>query len=1000
MADASASLPSVHPKSVASESKTVEETSMRASSSGHSSSASSEEQTKEINMSSKCPSDYKKTLGSEETAYVLLPFSAQLRHIDVESVDTPSSDDDEDRTSISDSVSCSHISAPAQDVDGWKDHPSTPRVPWRKGGIWHLRSGIHQREVTDGHDRDDRPQRPLDIRRTSPVGSGRKSQTFSAQSDSDSDSSVSVRDYPHLYGEEFDDTESESEMRAWREFLRVEPHMMDNDLDQDPLGPPEEPLYPQGSLDETECYVCFEESELRRRLCCDFPVCDRCLESYLMVQVLQANVNIECLNISCNSYIHRNEISARLPPKFKIKFYKFLIDANIDPSVKTCPQCSHGLQVDKTTLKKRKVIKHGLHVTCKRCSLEWCFTCHAPLHKGLTCKRFRKGDILLKEWAKEFHYGQLNAQQCPKCKIFIQRSLGCDHMMCTRCRTNFCYRCGESYRGIKLLGNHFSRYSPFGCRYNFMPDAPHMRRLIRGAVLGGKLLGGLVLSGFVVAAGACLLGVSVIALPAWGGYKLHKRRRFRQHLRANQKYAKQNLALRNLQAKKAADIFVPSFPIPALDSSDSMADDSSDEMRDRVVVGLELPDAQRVEVLVHQTISSSSDQEEGGGGASADTREMVTESAVIITDVQEVMNEDGYTTVITNVYAKPRNPTTHTSPATSSEDSDEERPSPDERGSSSGSQKDERGSSVLKRSSTSKKEGRKPGVMNEKKLEEEGDGCSVDRDRVSMSGVKMNECNNEDQQNLPPKHHKTRDKETGPTQEKKPEEANVAKEKKEKSGENTEKKQTECESSAEKKDKEKASDSWERKGEKDPCPCKLPTDQKDIDELSKESTNGCFGNIFSKKISVIQIGNKRNAETPPDTQKPTNASYKSSTWEKSQEKPSHHKHKTSMDIQDLSCFKEKLSLEASDIYAKPPVYNKGVLLQDFVVLSPPGDFRSSEGVRGESDSLSLASASSVEDAGSGKEGGEKGGEGSSCCCLSASDSFRGSNLSCDIVTYL
>ena len=69
-------------------------------------------------------------------------------------------------------------------------------------------------------------------------------------------------------------------------------------------------------------------------------------------------------------------------------------------------------------------------------------------------------------------------------QIFIQRSLGCDHMTCSRCDTSFCYRCGENYRGFKLLGNHFSRLSPFGCRYNFMPDAPHLRRLIRGAVLG------------------------------------------------------------------------------------------------------------------------------------------------------------------------------------------------------------------------------------------------------------------------------------------------------------------------------------------------------------------------------------------------------------------------------------------------------------------------------------------------------------------------------------
>lgn len=75
-------------------------------------------------------------------------------------------------------------------------------------------------------------------------------------------------------------------------------------------------------------------------------------------------------------------------------------------------------------------------------------------------------------------------------QIFIQRDLGCDHMTCNRCGTEFCYRCGERYLGCKWLGNHLSRLSPFGCRYNFMPEKPHMRRIIRGSVLGNFHLGG------------------------------------------------------------------------------------------------------------------------------------------------------------------------------------------------------------------------------------------------------------------------------------------------------------------------------------------------------------------------------------------------------------------------------------------------------------------------------------------------------------------------------
>lgn len=56
-------------------------------------------------------------------------------------------------------------------------------------------------------------------------------------------------------------------------------------------------------------------------------------------------------------------------------------------------------------------------VQCLECSLIWCFQCHSPWHDGIQCKEFRRGDRMLKKWAREVHYGQHNAQQCPSCKV-------------------------------------------------------------------------------------------------------------------------------------------------------------------------------------------------------------------------------------------------------------------------------------------------------------------------------------------------------------------------------------------------------------------------------------------------------------------------------------------------------------------------------------------------------------------------------------------------------
>ncbi|GFT51693.1 probable E3 ubiquitin-protein ligase RNF217 [Nephila pilipes] len=149
-------------------------------------------------------------------------------------------------------------------------------------------------------------------------------------------------------------------------------------------------------------------------------------------------------------------------------------------------------------------------VACPSCQLQWCFQCHAPAHGALTCRQYKKGDHLLRNWARARTHGQQNAQKCPKCKIYIERTTGCDHMHCTSCSTDFCYKCGEKYRYLKFFGDHYSKLSIFGCKYRFKANQPFQRRAIRGAVFGGTLIAVTVLA---LCAGVLVAGISLIALP-------------------------------------------------------------------------------------------------------------------------------------------------------------------------------------------------------------------------------------------------------------------------------------------------------------------------------------------------------------------------------------------------------------------------------------------------------------------------------------------------------
>ncbi|XP_076189641.1 E3 ubiquitin-protein ligase RNF217 [Aptenodytes patagonicus] len=244
-----------------------------------------------------------------------------------------------------------------------------------------------------------------------------------------------------------------------------------------------------GPLLVLSCRVCLEEKPIKPLSCCKKAVCEECLKRYLSSQVQLGQADIKCPITECSEHLDETTVLCNLPHDDIIKYKYFLELSRIDSSTKPCPQCKHF-----TTFRRRGHIptpaklENKYKIQCPSCQFVWCFKCHSPWHEGVNCKEYKKGDKLLRHWANEIEHGQRNAQKCPKCKIHIQRTEGCDHMTCSQCNTNFCYRCGERYRQLRFFGDHTSNLSIFGCKYRYLPERPHLRRLVRGSVCAGKLL--------------------------------------------------------------------------------------------------------------------------------------------------------------------------------------------------------------------------------------------------------------------------------------------------------------------------------------------------------------------------------------------------------------------------------------------------------------------------------------------------------------------------------
>ncbi|XP_071597130.1 E3 ubiquitin-protein ligase RNF217 isoform X3 [Heliangelus exortis] len=218
------------------------------------------------------------------------------------------------------------------------------------------------------------------------------------------------------------------------------------------------------------CRVCLEEKPIKPLSCCKKAVCEECLKRYLSSQVQQGQVDIKCPITECSEHLDETTVLCNLPHDDIIKYKYFLELSRIDSSTKPCPQCKHF-----TTFQRRG---------------------HIPTPAKLENKY----------------------------KIHIQRTEGCDHMTCSQCNTNFCYRCGERYRQLRFFGDHTSNLSIFGCKYRYLPERPHLRRLVRGSVCAGKLL----ITPLILVLGLALGAIAVvIGLFVFPVYCLCKKQRKR-----------------------------------------------------------------------------------------------------------------------------------------------------------------------------------------------------------------------------------------------------------------------------------------------------------------------------------------------------------------------------------------------------------------------------------------------------------------------------------------
>merc|ERR1711879_465836 len=76
-------------------------------------------------------------------------------------------------------------------------------------------------------------------------------------------------------------------------------------------------------------------------------------------------------------------------------------------------------------------------------------------------KDAKEGSLETEEWLKA------NSQICPKCNTHINRSGGCNHMICGSCGQHFCYICGGDWEAHRQQAGGFDYHN---CRMGRRSD--------------------------------------------------------------------------------------------------------------------------------------------------------------------------------------------------------------------------------------------------------------------------------------------------------------------------------------------------------------------------------------------------------------------------------------------------------------------------------------------------------------------------------------------------
>ncbi|KAF2431476.1 hypothetical protein EJ08DRAFT_559956, partial [Tothia fuscella] len=192
--------------------------------------------------------------------------------------------------------------------------------------------------------------------------------------------------------------------------------------------------------DATQCVVCWTAPEDPVNTLCNHVYCRECFtKQCAAASDLAAGFPIHCLGNGdkCKTVLTNATLQDILSPGAFTKLLRASYMQHIkrnSEALQFCPSPDCNQIYRPTAI--------GRLFNCTNCLTSICTTCSTD-HAGLTCIQYKSVSAADTDFLT---YKEENGvKDCPKCNAPIEKSEGCNHMVCEECRTHICWVCLKNF---------------------------------------------------------------------------------------------------------------------------------------------------------------------------------------------------------------------------------------------------------------------------------------------------------------------------------------------------------------------------------------------------------------------------------------------------------------------------------------------------------------------------------------------------------------------------